>query len=276
MYGARKKYSKTKRTYRKKTTYRKKKRGGITKKTVARMLTRRIETKSAQFYDYDVDLISPGSATEFVDNVFPMGVDSLLSFSVQQGVGAGSRIGNRITTKYLRFRGTLTPLPYNATTNGTPKPTQIKFWFFYDKTAPTELPNPMAAGDFFQLGGATKSFQGDLTDLFSPINTDRYRILTTRTFKLGYSEYAGTSTGASIRTDNQAWANNDFKLNHNFSINLTKHYPKSVRFNDNNQQPMTRGVYLLVKVYGADGEVLPTDRYLANMQYILDYKYQDA
>lgn len=241
------------------------------KRMIRREIARNVENKTIQHYDYDQRLYAIGNASFNTDNVFPLGPDAV-GLVVQQGVGQGQRVGNMIKTKRLVFKGSIVPLPYDSTFNTIPVPMQVKMWIFYDRTTPTVQPNVPAANDFFQNGNTTKGFQGDLTDLWSPVNTDRYRVLTTRTFKLGFADYNGTGATPSF----QQFANNDFKLNANFSVDLTKYYPQIVKFNDNGTTPTTRGLWCMMTYAPATGGVLSSTQYAVGMQWMQTFVYEDA
>jgi len=241
------------------------------KKMIRREIARNIENKTCQYFNYDKRLYIAGNASFPTDNIFPVGVDPT-ALVIPGGTGQGNRVGNTIKTKKLMFRGTIVPLPYDGTFNPNPQPVQLKMYIFYDKTAPTSVPNPQAAGDFFQNGNAAKGFQNDLVDMWSPINRDRYRVLATKTFKLGLAAYEGVGNSG----NNQFFANNDFKYNANFSFNLTKHYPQMVKFNDGTTVPTTRGLFCMVQYVAASGNAYSTIFYTCSMQYMLDYVYEDA
>jgi len=261
------------RSYKRKSAKRRGRRPAL-KKMIRREISRNIENKTAQMYDYEASLSSTPSASWFSDNIFPLGPRNTFSFQIPQGVGQSSRVGNRIKTRKLMLKGSLFLDQYDAISNPNPRPLQAKCWIFYDKSAPTVVPNPKT--DFFQLGGSTKPFAGDLTDMWSPVNTDKYRVLTTRTFKLGNASYQAGGGAGTTTVNNQNYTNNDFKLNCNFRINLTKYYPKDVRFVDNNTDPTTRGLYMMWAFASATGDILIQDRFMATMQYMQDYVYEDA
>lgn len=245
------------------------------RRAVQRMISRRVENKTAQQYVYD-RIYSPVNAPDFeAQNIIPLGPDPT-SVSIAQGVGQGQRIGNTIHTKKLVIRGTLVPLRYDVAANTAPTPVQIKIWIFYDKSDPSAIPSPVGGANFFQNGNASKGFQNDLTDLWSPVNTDRYRVLATRTFKLGNAAYEGLPDGLLSTEQNQFYTNNDFKYNANFSINLTKHYPKTVKFNDNNTTPTTRGLFMMTAYFLANGSAVNSGQRMVGVQYMQDYQYEDA
>lgn len=269
-------------TYRKrvtKRTYKRRASRGVKRPTIKRMIRREIsrnnENKSRQLYISNFIPASSGSAPAVFNgsNVLPIGVD-VGGITIEQGTGAGQRIGNRVKTKSLMFKGTWVPLPRDAITNAVPTPVQLKMWIFYDKSRPTDTPQPFT--DFFQLGNATQGFQNNLVDLWAPVNTDKYRVLATRQFKLGTADYITPGTGNAYQNNNQLFRNNDFKMNCNFSWNLTKHMVKAVKFNDNSTIPMSRGIYLMVAFCAADGTFIGDDDFPVRMQYALDYHYEDA
>lgn len=241
------------------------------KKMIQRELSRQCENKSLQHYDFDQRLYTIGNASFPTDNIFPLGPDGV-GLVMNQGTAQGQRIGNQVRTKKLTFKGTLCCLPYDATFNPQPQPLMVKLWILYDKTTPTVQPAVQANNDFFQNGNAAKGFHGDLTDQWSPVNTDRYRVLTTRSFKLGFANAQNLGTVTSY----QGFANNDYKLNCSFSINLTKYYPKRVKFNDGLTAPTTRGLWAMFTYAPANGGVLPATLYCAGLQWMQDYQYEDA
>jgi len=255
---------------RSKRTKRNVRKGGL-KKLVRREIARNVENKTKQSYVITKTIV-PSSSVNAQDNVIELG--PTVGLVIEQGVGQGQRIGNRIKTKKLVWKGTMVPTPYNATTNGIPVPQQVKIWIFYDRTDPNAEPQP--ATNFFQDGNSSRGFLNDLADLWAPINTDRYRILASKTFKIGYADYSGQTTNAAATSGNQYFANNDFKLNANFSFNLTKHYPKNVRFDDNNGVPTTRGLFAMFHTVTADGTAFPSGSIPLGVQYVQNYVYEDA
>lgn len=262
-----------KRSYKKKRTTRRTRypRYKAIKAVVRRAIDKNLEVKCAQYYN-DGKFLQAVASASFPDNVIELGVDGV-NITVPQGTGQGNRIGNRVRTKRLRFKGTLIPLPYSVVSNTTPKPIQMKCWIFYDKTDPVAVPDPRT--NFFQNGNSVRAIQGQLTDFWAPINTERYAVLATKTFKLGFS-LSATTAAPSSAIPAAAQPNNDFKLNCNFSFDLTKHYPKIVRFADGSNTPTTRGLFALFVYAPADGTQVVADQIMVGLEYMLDYKFTDA
>lgn len=148
-------------------------------------------------------------------------------------------------------------------------PLQVKFWFFYDKEFPTQVPNPVS--DLFQFGGAASPMQNDLVDLWAPINTDKYRVLKSRIFKLGNAEFATTGSAPTFGN----FTNNDFKFNHSFSFDLTKYVPKVQVFRDNNSAPTSRGLYFMATCVSSSGSLLAGGVVPCQISYVLNYEFTD-
>jgi len=260
----------SRRIYRKKRSYRRSSRRAV-RRTVRRAVARTAEVKSQTGYNLGQNIYSSAHATFPSNNMIVLGPNSG-TCQIAQGVQQGYRIGNKVTTKSLWFKGTFRPNPYNATSNPLLFPQQVRMIIFYDRSDPNVVPSPGA--DLFQLGNVNQGFNNDLTDLWRPFNTDRYRILTQRTYKLGFSNNNGTGAPGVI-TDYQFNSNNDFRLNVNFKINLTKYYPKIVKFDENNLQPMTRGLYALIYCCAASGGANGPSTIPLGVEYMFDYKYTD-
>jgi len=243
------------------------------KRVVKQVMMRAMETKCAQTYNLGKSLYPTNSGT-FGDNVIELGVDGV-NLVVGQGTGQGSRIGNEILTQRVLFKGTVVPNPYDVTVNPNPRPVQLRMIIYYDRTIPTSAPS-VTGNDMFQDGGSSSGFQNDLVDLWRPYNTDRYRILMQRTWKIGFAGYGGTALVPANAQAQQYYENNDFKLNINFSIDVTKYYPKIVKFNDTTNTPTSRGLFALFYYSAADGTQLPSTNVSLGMQYMIDYKFKDA
>lgn len=237
------------------------------KRMIKTEIARNIEDKDQMMINTDRSIYS-STNTNFPDNVITLGPSGDLQ--VVQGTTQGSRIGNKITTKSLIFRGTICPKTYNATSNPAPIPQVVKMVIFYDKTDPVTL--PAVSTNFFQNGSADAGFQNDLVDMWRPFNTERYRILTTRTLKVGHA--AGTGTGGVA--GQQYYSNNDFKMAANFKINLTKYYPKRVVFNENSTTPTTRQLFCIFYCAAGSGEQNGALWIPLTAQYAQNYKFEDA
>lgn len=229
---------------------------------------RQIEDKSVQYWS-TATAILPSVNTAWNTSQIPL-TPYPSYITIQQSVSAGGRVGNQIKIKSLKFAGNIYQLPYNGISNPTPFPMHVKFWFYYDKTDPTIIPDPRT--DFLQSGSTSRGMFNDLVDLWAPVNLDKYRVLMTKQFKIGYSQNTGTGSVVG-----QAYgANNDYKYNQSFNIDLTKHIVKTIKFNDNTAMPSARGLFLLMTVVQANGTPYTAAIIPAQMQFMIDCQYEDA
>ena len=150
---------------------------------------------------------------------------------------------------------------------------QVKVWFFYDKEEWNAVPTPQTAGDFLQFGNASLGLQNQLYDHSMPINNDRYKVLTTRVFKVGYASFNGATGGVPLQG---YFANNDFKLNCNFKVDLTKYAIKNVEFRDTATTPTTRGIFMMMQPVYANGSAIPSGVIPCKCVYMNSVVYEDA
>lgn len=191
--------------------------------------------------------------------------------TILQGTGQNNRIGNQVRTRKVILRGVLFPNIFNATSNPSPKPMEIKFFFGHHKISSTILPQSASFNAFYQNGSGSSTFTNNLLDLLKPINKDTWTVKKTFTYKIGYAD-ANSSTGVNYIS------NNDFKLNRKFSIDLTKYCPKVLKWNDNATTPTTNGLFWWIQVVYADGTSTtgsPAINQLAQIQYSLSYIFED-
>lgn len=236
------------------------------RKLVKKEISRAAETKIIQAENMGLNLNGANSGN-FASNIWTLGPSPAMPIS--QGTGVGNRIGNRITTRRLTVKGHIVPLPYNEFTNGVPQPYVVKLVMFYDKTSPTGMPNPTT--NFFQINNNNRGFTGDLVDMDWPVNVDRYRILATKTLKVGYS--ASNFTG--YAPTYQAFQNNDFKMNGRFSFNLTKHFPKVVTFDENSSTSTSRPIFMMAFFAAGSGTIVTNTQIPLQLSYMQEYHFDD-
>jgi len=244
------------------------------KMAIRKEIKREVEVKSRQTYYGTVGLYGPASAAfnsvcNFV--VCP----SSTACDIQQGTGEGQRIGNQVRTRKLVFSGVFTPKAYSSTTNPDPHPMEIKMFFYRQRNDPAVLPASPSA-DFFQFNNTTNGIPDSLMNQIEVVNTDKYQLFTTRTFKVGYAINSATNQTPGTIMPGPVAASNDFQLNWKFKVDLTKYLPKVVRYNDNNAEPTTPGIYCLFVLARADGGAIGTSAIPAQVAAVLNYEYEDA
>jgi len=251
-----------------------KKMRSVIKREVTQELSRAVETKGAQVRNLDIVLRGASDAAYWQNNIISLGFDSASSnggIPINQGVTENTRVGDRVAVKKLMFKGSIYPLAYNATTNQGPTPTTLKVWFYYDKTDPTAAQGA-AFTDFFRYNNANTGFLNDLADLWMPINTDKYEIVKTHTWKVGNSNY---EVGAGANAPSAYFANNDYLLQNNFSFDLTKFYPKIVKWDGNQTPPLTRRLFAFFMPFNANGTPILSGTWPVGMSYVNMIEYTD-
>lgn len=216
----------------------------------------RAEVKKVQFsarlgVGVNNNPVIPGAIFSLTPNI-----GSLL---IAQGVGQGNRIGNRVSTRRLTFKGYLLPSLITGV------PVYVKLWVLSYKPNRTQIAVP--DGSFIQVGNTTNFLTGTITDLLSTVNTDVWTVKKTKVWKLGFASYT-TGIGET---------NNDFSRAIMFSLDITKYVPKLVIFNDAANNPTTETVYAYLEALDAGGSTnLLGITYPAAIDYFLDYSFTDV
>lgn len=244
------------------------------KMAIRKEIKREVEVKSRQTYYGTVGLYGPASAAfNSVNNwvVCP----SSTACDIQQGTGEGQRIGNQVRTRKLVFSGVFTPKAYSSTTNPDPGPLEVKMFFYRERADPAVLPAAPST-DFFQFNNSSNAIPDSLMNQIEVVNTDKYQLFTTRSLKLGYQYNNVPNAGSGSAALGQIQPNNDFNLNVKFEIDLTKYLPRIVRYNDNNAEPTSAGIYCLIVAARADGAAIGTSAIPFQLAAVLNYEYEDA
>lgn len=205
-------------------------------------------------------------------NILP--VSPYSSFlSIQQGTGAGGRIGNQIKTRKLMMRFILNSLPYNATTNTLPKPQDVTIYFIKCKDTPVSITSSTGLGAFFQASGSASAPSGNIYDYIKRPNTDVWTICKKIRAKVGFQYYNGTGSDVT----NQLFSNNDYKYNIVKDVDLTKYCCKTIKYNDNTTTPVTPTLQMLILTGNADGSGYnAANQTQLQFSYQLYYTYEDS
>jgi len=251
-------------------------------KKVLAIIKRTAETKSIQFFqdnipvsDYKTGayLGSPNSML-----TLPLTPDSFIT-PISLGTSSSQRIGNKIQLSKVTLRGMINTRAYQTSNstespqNNEPIPVLFKMWIGYQKdTAFNEVEATLT--NFLQEGSTSASPSGTLMDTFRKINTDKYKIVATRMFKVG-PEYIYTTQQSPGNANNQSYGNNDFKFSQRFSFDVTKHCVKTLKYNDTNNQPNTRGLYWWMEAIDPTGANITIGRFPAEISYEINIEYKD-
>lgn len=238
------------------------------KSYVSKTLHASIENKCVQINAGN----SFGNVLESPDfNAYPM--CPLTSYwNIPQGVGQGSRVGNVIKTRKVYLNYILKPNQYDAATNIIPGPCDVQLMLGYVKNTPCFQPVPGDINQLFNSGSTVVAPVGTLRDIISVINTDYWVIKKRWTHKVGFSSANGTGALPQFQTFN----NNDYKYNIIKKMDITKYIPKTHVFNDTSATTNTRNLFLMYYSVLASGGALTPVALPTNIEFWIDFHYEDA
>lgn len=230
--------------------------------------------------EFTKNLYHIGGTTNFRDsNIIQLTPSDALGniYQMVQGTGQQQRIGNQVSPSKVIFRGILAPTPYNATSNPTPNPVMIRMYILSGKRnvatqSVADIYN-ICNNTLFANGNSSLGMLGTLYDIITPINTDQVTCHMMKTFKLGYESYSGVTGGSDVT---QTKASNDYKLNHRFSINITKYLTKVWKFNDNAGATTSRQLFAVFQPVNFNGSIPSAATTPAALIAGVDVYYKDA
>ena len=213
-----------------------------------------------------------GNVLESPDfNAFPM-CPLTGYWTIGQGVGQGNRVGNVIKTRRVYLNYIIHPTVYDALTNPNPQPIEVQLMLGYVKNTPCFAPIAGDIGQLFQQGSNVLAPIGNLRDIISVINTDYWTMKKRWTHKVGFA----SSTGTGSQAPQQYFANNDFKMNIVKRMDITKLIPKTHVFNDANSTTNTKNLFLMYYAVSAMGPLYNSTQLPANIEFWVDFHYEDA
>lgn len=261
-------------------------------KKVKAVINRTIETKKVNFFQTGRALYNTQS-TSWPNHVLiltPDAVGTNYSITVPQGQGQGNRIANEIKPVRCVISGVLRfNTSFDTTINYNACPIHVTMWIvkinkhLVDSVSNLDNIIDPTTGTFFQQGNSSVGFDGTTVDMLKEPNRDIVTVLKKRTFKLGMNQIISAfATGSANNVQNQ-FANNDYDLSRMFKIDITKIYPKLVRFNDGSDTPTSnRKLYLMFSIQRIDGNVSTTSTgsvtgpVPAFLDINIDMHYKDA
>jgi len=192
--------------------------------------------------------------------------------TIGQGVQQNQRIGNSVKVKRAVLRYILRPNGYNVSTNPFPAPVVVDMFLGRTRICPGDQP---IAGDMitlFQNGNTSFGPVGNLNDLISETNKDYWTIKKRWQHKIGFADSSGSGSTAS----QQYFANNDFKMNVIQRLDITKHYPKILKFNDGTNQVQGPGLFFFYQCLNASGDTNASTVLPCHITFWIDVQYEDA
>ena len=245
-----------------------KKRPTFAKKVMA-VVKRAAEHKYFSYTTSDY-LWTPGSAPGGVPLQIQLTPAPSAGMAINQGVGQGDRIGNRIKIIKAVLQYVLYPQGYDATHNRAPTPADVRGFIGRNKISPVLPPNISTA--LFQYGNTTVGFSNELQDQMLRLNSDVNTIYKQVFHKLAHSYNSSSSGGSSV---NQFQSNNDYKMNVKHTIDITKYVPSTVIYNDGNTTPQTPTTWLTIWYNNADNTTPTLDDQAYAMWYSIQYTFED-
>jgi hypothetical protein len=243
---------------------------------VKREVSRVIETKDKKYDSGIIDLANFANTTNNGNNTIEL-TPSSSTLAIQQGVLESQRVGNSIRTVSAEVRFRLSPKPYHATENSIPVPQVVMgvIWSIRSQGQALSAAQTITNNSILQNNNASTGFTGDLRDYMRDYNNDEIMVHKKFFLKLGASLYS-SNTGNQANMYN--FANNDFPLCVIKRIDLTKYYPKVIKFNDGDNDGNCRSLYMTLSPCDADGgaNVSTTNAIPVEFEYGLHLKYKDA
>jgi len=192
-------------------------------------------------------------------------------WTIGQGVGQGQRIGNQLKTRRVMLNYVLRPNFYNATSNDQPLPQEVNMFLGYVKNTPSQLPIASDFSFLYQNGNTTSAPSGTVRDLISVINTDYWVIKKRWTHKIGYA----SNTGSGSIPQAAYLANNDFKMNVVKRMDITKYLPRTISFQDTAITSLQKNLFFFQQSIMATGNLGSAIQQPTNIDFWIDYQYED-
>jgi len=192
--------------------------------------------------------------------------------TIGQGVVQNGRIGNSIKVKKAVLRYILRPNGYDVSNNPAPAPVVVDMFLGRNRVASGDQPLAADMNFLFQNGNLSFGPVGNLNDIISETNKDYWTIKKRWQHKIGYS----AATGSGAVAANEYYANNDFKLNVIKRLDITQHYPKTLKFNDGTNQVQGPGLFLFYQCLSANGGTNGSTVLPCHITFWIDVQYEDA
>lgn len=228
------------------------------------------ETKTAQYFSPPITIRNIYNGSD-INNSVQSVCPNTATLNIAQGDGQGERIGNRINLVSLICDINIYPVPYSVVNNSIPQPAYVKIWFIHQKSNPTGIPLANSTR-MVQFGSASQALTGLLRDMSVPLNQEFVTTHYSKVFKIGNSSYWGS--GTSSPSPEQNWTNNEFHLGGRLRIDLAKYLPKVIVYDDTNNVPSTRGLFMMFEFVDVDN-TYPQNISGHHLEYTLSMKYKD-
>lgn len=195
--------------------------------------------------------------------------------NIAQGTANYQRVGNRVKISKAMLRIIASPLPYHATTNDKPQPMYLTLYFLRSKRNPTDnidIAEACGANANIFFNNGNQGFSGYPADVEYLINRDNFTLLKKKVYKLGLAAANASGSQAAYSYFN----NNDFKYVVKKNINITKLFPKTIKWNADNVVNST-WTHLIYQVTSAQvGALYANTQQPCTVQGSIQISYTDA
>jgi len=225
-------------------------------KIVKSVISRQAENKVWADYGVNQSIVCTIGAVPASKNLLPL---------LSQGVGAANRIGNEIRVKSGYIRGHVNLLPAGTDSASNILPAYVKMWVISSRQINTQnLSATNIATNFFEIGGASGGFQGNMLDVdFSP-NKDSWIIHATKTCKLGVGA-SSVNVNTTSYFDNSPFS---VPFQFNFGKKLT-----TLKYDEAVTNATNRNLFIVFQVVPANGNTGAFN--LAEYHYTTRVEYED-
>lgn len=256
-------------THRKRKTTRKKKSSKkvATRGYVNKMIHKDEETKFYSQTILDQNTVSNSLLLTIIASDNPW-TGSLIP-TITQGDGLANRAGTKINIRSHVLHCSMN-LSYAGLTATVDCPMNVYYFICATRNSPDLYDNTAVRNMFYGPTGPAPFLSGSGTASCQRFNNDAFYLYKTnypkRPIKIGWSQYSSGGLGS----------NNDYKADYKFSINLTKHTNKLIRFNYNASQPINLNMFAVfyVQKTNLDTTVLNWDA--PQIQMVQQIYYKDA
>lgn len=233
------------------------------KKIVKSVVNQNIEDKMVQNLTLIEKANIPGAGLTSAG----LGVLSPVTILLSQGTNESARIGNKVTAKkmILRYSVYATPSTEAAGVNpfrGLPFMVRVVVYrhrYNMGDSSPDAL---------IDVGSSNTFLNGDVDTYFRPYNKDEYSIVYSKTHRLQPIRHLGATAYSEVNQDTKATS---FIIR---SIKLKT--PKTLIFNDNNNQPTNFNYYIGFSVCNVDGSAITNLQTRATVNAESMLYFQDA
>jgi len=181
--------------------------------------------------------------------------------NLAQGTGQAGRIGNAVNPASLKVRGfiNINSVLSTGIINAYFRVLILRLKASINSTQGTY-------GGLYQLGNTSTSPSGGLLDMMRPIDKDVYTVYYDKICLVGTSDAV---------TSNMAFNNSvGSKM---FSIDMSKHLPSKLNYDDTTQTATNFAMYLAIVPCNANGQILTAGQIAGfSSTWEADFRYRDA